>query len=171
MTPRLTLPELKFEKSYRDYIVELGDEERYPFPLDWDFDNFSQIVQKSKDFSEGHNIPDGFVPSTTFWLVEGDTLVGVSNLRHTLNAKIRREGGHIGLGIRPSFRGKGYGAKLLKLTLQQARHLGISEIQIHCHKDNVASVRMIQSVACRLDSEGISGSDGRLIQRYVTTDI
>jgi len=167
MAVQLIRPDLKFEKSYRGYIAELQNEERYPFPLDWEFETFSEIVQRCEELSEGKNIPEGFVPSTTFWLVEGDELVGVSNLRQCLNERIRLEGGHIGLGIRPSRRGNGYGAMLLGLTIKKAHEYGISEIHIHCHKENEASVRMIRSTGSVLDSEITTITSGQVIQRYV----
>ncbi len=167
MTVKLIRPNQNFEKSYREYIAELGNEERYPFPMDWEFEKFSDLVQRLEEFSEGKNIPEGFVPSTTYWLVEDDDLVGVSNLRHFLNDRIRAEGGNIGLGIRPSRRCNGYGVILLRLTIEKALERGITEIHVHCHKENEASVRMIKNSGCRLDSEINSNSGNQIIQRYV----
>src|SRR5699024_6384803 len=107
------------------YILELGDEERYPFPLDFDHSNFEELLSKLDKFRKGKDLPDGYVPASTFWLVDRDEILGVSNLRHFLNDRIRHAGGHIGLGIH-----------LLGLTLQQAYALGITEVHIHCHKVN-----------------------------------
>ena len=167
MTFRLTLPCPEFEQSYREYITELGEEERYPFPLDFEHDDFPALLQRLDEFSKGINLPDGYVPSSTFWLVEGSEIVGVSNLRHYLNEKIRQYGGHIGLGIRPSFRGRALGTLLMGLTIQEAHNRGIDEIHIHCHKDNGASARIIVNNNGALHSEIEAGQPAEIIQRYI----
>jgi hypothetical protein len=33
----LILPSVEYKDSYIQYIIELGDEERYPFPVDFDY--------------------------------------------------------------------------------------------------------------------------------------
>lgn len=162
---QLMLPDAAFETSYRHYIFELGSEERYPFPLDFDHRDFAALLARLDEFRNGINIPEGFVPSTTFWLVQEGELVGVSNLRHYLNDRIRHVGGHIGLGVRPSWRGKGLGTLLLELTLQQAQQLGITQVHVHCHKHNEPSARMIRANGGWLESE--IDADGELVQRYL----
>lgn len=164
---KLMLPNSKYELSYNEYIIELADEERYPFPLDFDHSDFQSMLEKLDDFSNGRDIPLGYVAATTYWLVEGGELVGVSNLRHYLNNRIKESGGHIGLGIRPSYRGQGLGAKLLQLTIEKAKERAIKEIHIHCHKNNEASSRMIKSVGAVLESEIHVNGGSEVVQRYV----
>nr|WP_228517635.1 GNAT family N-acetyltransferase [Aliidiomarina indica] len=144
--------------------MELGDEERYPFPLDFDHSDFDLLLEKLEKFSTGKDLPEGYVPASTFWLVDRGEILGVSNLRHHLNDRIQRAGGHIGLGIRPTQRGKGLGIHLLSLTLEKAFALGITQVHIHCHKHNEPSVRMILANGGRLESE--IEDDGEIIQRY-----
>ena len=79
------------------------------------------------------------MPNSTFWLVEGDQLIAVANLRHRLNRHLRQHGGHIGYGVRPSWRGRGNGTLLLRRTLEEARRRRIRRVLITCAKDNVAS--------------------------------
>lgn len=167
MNCQLVRPAAAYESSYRDYIRELGDEERYPFPLDYDHDDFPALLQRLDNLARGINLPAGFVPSSTFWLVRGDELVGVSNLRHCLNDRIREIGGHIGVGIRPSFRGRGLGTLLLGLTVAEARQRGISPIHIHCHKHNTASARMIVGNGGVLESEVLDAGFAEVVQRYI----
>ena len=163
----LVPPTPALEASYRGYIDELGDEERYPFPLDFDHADFRALLQRVDDLARGVRVPEGFVPSSTFWLVEDGALVGVSNLRHTLNERIRHCGGHIGLGIRPSFRGRGLGNTLMRLSIAQARARGIDELHIHCHKHNQASARMIIANGGRLHSEVAVGEPAEVVQRFI----
>ena len=164
-TLALIEPCADFEASYRTYIAELGDEVRYPFPLDFDHNDFAWLLRRLREFRDGVDLPDEFVPSTTYWLVDGTELLGVSSLRLELNARLRERGGHIGLGIRPSQRGRGLGRLLLKLTLAEARKHGIAQIHIHCHKHNTASARLIIANGGALDSE--VKYDDECVQRYV----
>ncbi|AKC85484.1 GNAT family N-acetyltransferase [Pseudoxanthomonas suwonensis] len=167
MTATLVLPGRGYERSYRGYILELGDEERYPFPLDFEYRDFAALLRRLDEFANGIDIPEGFVPSSTYWLVEGGEIVGVSNLRHRLNERIRQCGGHIGLGIRPSRRGRGFGNALMALTIREARKRGIEDVHIHCHKGNEASARMIVRNGGVLDSEIEDGEPAGIVQRYV----
>jgi predicted acetyltransferase len=166
VTVALILPSLEYASSYDEYVRELGDEERYPFPLDYEHGDFAALLQRLEDLANGVNVPTGFVPSTTYWLVQGSELIGVSNLRHYLNDRIRHHGGHIGLGIRPSHRGRGFGNVLLALTIHEARKRGISDIHIHCHKGNIASAKMIARNGGVFDSEGVVEGSPEIVQRY-----
>ena len=105
------------------------------------------------------------MPSTTFFLMDGDELIGVSNLRHYLSDLIREHGGHIGLGVRPSLRGLGIGNQLMALTIAEALKIGIDEIHIHCLAGNMASASAIRRNGGLLDSETIQ--EGQQIQRYI----
>ncbi|GAA0817893.1 GNAT family N-acetyltransferase [Colwellia asteriadis] len=166
---KLIIPNQQYQKSYNDYIRELGDEERYPFPLDFDHRDFPALLEKNNNFAQGKNIPEHMVPSTTLWLVDSNELVGVTNLRHYLNQQIAHCGGHIGLGIRPSYRGKGLGHLLMKLSIEQLFARGVGTIHIHCYKNNSASARTILSNNGILDSEITEG--GQIIQRYLVQTI
>lgn len=162
---QLILPDSAYEESYKEYIQELGDEERHPFPLDFDNSDFPALLTKLDNFRNDIDLPEGLVPATTYWLVEDNELIGVSNLRHYLNDWLRHAGGHIGIGIRPSYRGRGLGSLLLRLSIEKAIELGIRQVYIYCHKDNEPSARMIRANGGELQSE--SEDDGEIIQRYV----
>ncbi len=84
-----------------------------------------------------------------------------------MNEEIHRCGGHIGLGIRPSQRGRGLGAELMSLTIMEAWKRGIDEVHIHCHKSNSASAKIIESNGGVLHSEIEDGDSTRIIQRFV----
>lgn len=65
--------------------------------------------------------------------------MGAVNIRHRLNEKLLNSGGHIGYGIRPSERRKGYASVLLALTLEITRDMGLNKVLLVCDKGNVAS--------------------------------
>ncbi len=162
---QLVQPSAQFELSYRKYIEELGNEERYPFPMDFPHEDFPALLTKLRNFELGIDLPEGFIASSTYWLVEGNELVGVSNLRHELTPSLRHAGGHIGLGIRPSCRGKGLGKLLLAQTLIKAREKGITDVHIHCYKGNGPSAGMIIANGGTLHSELVDGKD--TVLRYI----
>ena len=163
----LTKPTVGYEKSYRSYIKELGNAERYPFTLDFDFDDFSELVVRLNNCSLGIDLPDGGVPHTTFWLVEDEEIVGVSSLRHRMTDQLKRLGGHIGFGVRPSAQGRGVAKELLRRTLHEAGLLGIREALVICLKDNVASSSVIKANGGWLESEYTVPEYSGLLQRYV----
>ncbi len=163
----LIRPIVEYENSYRSYIRELGDSERYPFTLDFEFDDFPALVSRLNNCSLGIDLPDGWVPHTTFWLVENGEIVGVSSLRHRMTDRLKRLGGHIGFGVRPSAQGRGVAKELLRQTLSEAGHLGISEVLVICLKDNVASASVIRANGGRLESEYSVPEYSGLLQRYV----
>lgn len=105
------------------------------------------------------------VNSSTFWLIRDmSRVVGAVNVRHRLNKYLAEIGGHIGYGIRPSERRKGYATEILKQALIKGRELGISEALVTCDKDNIGSAKTILKNGGVLDSETIV--NGIEIQRY-----
>jgi predicted acetyltransferase len=165
----LALPSIEYKDSYLEYIKELGNEERYPFPMDFDYSNFEALLEKIEQFSKGLNLPAGYVPSSTFWLVDSREIIGVTNIRHYLNSEIEHCGGHIGLGIRPAYRGKGLGGYLMKLSIEKLKGMGVNSVHIHCYKENIASSKAIRSSGGVLASE--LPLQNRVVQRYVVTTI
>ena len=54
-------------------------------------------------------------------------------------------GGNIGVGVRPSERGKGYAEKITMLGLSFCKTIGLQRVMFACFADNIASKRTIQS--------------------------
>lgn len=74
--------------------------------------------------------PDGRVPDTTLFCLDKDRniFVGAVNIRHYLNEGLLLTGGHIGDGIRPSERRKGYATAMIALALEECKKLGIYRV-------------------------------------------
>lgn len=94
------------------------------------------------------------------------TILGVAKVRHTLTPALEDVGGHIGYAIRPSERGKGYGTRILALTLERARDLGLSHVLLTCDTANTRSARVILRNGGVLTSEGYSPRTGARVSRY-----
>lgn len=73
-------------------------------------------------------------------------------------------GGHIGDGVRPSERRKGYATEIIRLALQECKKLGLDRVLITCHKDNIGSVKSIVKNGGILENEVLEG--GKPLQRY-----
>lgn len=107
-----------------------------------------------------------YVLTTTLFLLDesSNCFIGAANIRHELNEALLHNVGHIGLGIRPSKRGNGYGAKLLELALSEAKKLGISRVLLVCNKENTASSSTIKKNGGVL--EDVREDRGTLVERY-----
>lgn len=107
-------------------------------------EEFKEYVQRREANSRGLQLPDGFVPSTVYILENEDgEYVGIFNFRHCLNDFLRNGPGHIGYGIGPKYRGRGYATEGLRLMLQIAeKEISEDEIFLSVHKDNPASLKV-----------------------------
>lgn len=103
-----------------------------------------KLLIQYENESRGIGLPEGWVPSSVFWLVNNNEYIGSGNIRHALTEPLKKFGGHIGYEIRPSKWGQGYGTLQLKLLLVEAIKLGIKSALLTCSADNVASARVIE---------------------------
>jgi predicted acetyltransferase len=94
--------------------------------------------------SEDWPRPDGYVPCTTLWWVDGDQYVGRLAIRHRLTPRLRVAGGHIGYDVRPSARRRGHATAMLNRALPIAHALGIDPALLTCEPANVASRTIIE---------------------------
>jgi predicted acetyltransferase len=93
-------------------------------------------------FLENPDNPN-LVQCSTFFATMGSRIVGMLSIRHTLNDTLRKYGGHIGYGVRPSDRGKGYATEILKLGLEYCKNSALRKLSIMCRSENLASQRVI----------------------------
>ncbi len=162
-------PHAGLADSYRALVREFVErgEKLVPFTLSFPNEPFAEFLRKLEACARGEEIPEGFVPHTTFWLVrDGTEVVGVSNLRHRMTDKLMVDGGNIGYGVRPSARGRGLARVLLRETLERARRMGVREAWLTCAKTNQPSVRTILGCGGVLISEEFIESRGEVVQRY-----
>jgi len=112
-------------------------------------------------------VKPGWVVSSTFFGVrENDhRIVGMIDIRHTLNDFLREYGGHIGYGVRPSERNKGYATQLLNLGLAFCRNLKLDRVMLACEKNNTGSRRTIEKCGGILDREFVH-TDNKTVQIF-----
>ena len=102
--------------------------------------------------------------STYFGCVDG-SIVGMLQIRHELNDNLLNTGGHIGYGVRPSERRKGYASAMLDIALDRCKQLNIPKVLITCRKENIASAKTIIKGGGILENEFVK-EDGGVISRY-----
>ena len=109
---------------------------------------------------------DGKVPDTTLFCLDVDRniFVGAVNIRHYLTEEMLVNAGHIGDGIRPSERRKGYATAMIGLALEEAKKLGIDRVLMCCDKENIASAKSIVNNGGILENEVVV--NGVTEQRY-----
>ena len=95
--------------------------------------------------------PEGFVPATMLWAVDGDRWLGRVSVRHELNEHLVRFGGHVGYAVRPSARRRGIATILLRVGLGVLNGIGVGEVLILCAEDNEGSRRVIETVGGELE--------------------
>ena len=105
--------------------------------------NADEYIKGLRDAERGIGLPDGYVPSTSFWLMDDDNWVGAFAIRHRLTPHLEQEGGHIAGNISPKYRGKYSSFVGAKLCLEKARKLGLKRVLITCDERNIASYRAI----------------------------
>jgi predicted acetyltransferase len=156
----------EFEQMVQDYEKhgEIEYYEMYKSALD----DFNKYVENLIDNSRGIGLKEGWVPCSTFWLIDNTNhVLGVIRVRKELNSEfLRNIGGHIGYDIAPSDRRNGYGALILKIGLEKVKSMGINTVLITCKADNQASARIIEKNGGIFDSEILDSDSSKIFRRY-----
>jgi predicted acetyltransferase len=164
----LTPPDLSYAEPFRRYVEDCrraGDTRRVS-KYAAGTEDFPAYVESLRLAARGIDLPEDKVPYHTFWLIEAGEIAGIVRVRPQLTPKAERNDGHIGYDVAPSRRGKGYGTELLRLSLVEARKLGLSRVLITCATSNTGSRRVIEKCGGRLLGEVMDEDDDQPIYRF-----
>ena len=103
--------------------------------------NYKDWLMQVRNNSMASTVSKDWVVSSTFFAIrkiDGE-IIGMLDMRHTLNDFLRLYGGHIGFSVRPSERRKGYATQILKQGLEYAKTIGLEKVMLACYKNNAAS--------------------------------
>lgn len=160
---------VKLTKEYKEHLEEMMQEwtgvgeKIVPYAIRKnDYHNFDYYLDNLEITQE----TDGQVPDTTLFCLDMDRniFVGAVNIRHYLTEEMLVNAGHIGDGIRPTERKKGYATAMIALALKEAKKLGIHRVLMVCDKSNIGSAKSIINNGGILENE--VEINGIVEQRY-----
>lgn len=129
------------------------DNPKWNFAFEFDGSlSFEEYVRKLDGWQRGEGLPNGYVPSAYFVGVVAGVIVGRLSIRYRLNDLLARVGGHIGYGVIPSQRRRGYATEMLRQALPICARLGIEQALITCDVGNIGSRRVIEKCGGVLES-------------------
>lgn len=100
------------------------------------------LVSVSNNTSPETVNPTWVVTDTFFAVNEEGRIVGIIDLRHTLNDFLK-DFGNSGYSVRPTERRKGYATEMLRQVKEVAKQAGMTELHMATFQDNIASVKTI----------------------------
>lgn len=168
---RLVRPTARYEAGFREMLSAyraLGGEKFRDEYGDPDFD-IDAYVARLHMYSRGEFLPEHWVRTSTFWLVDGSKVLGTGRLRHSLNLRLMQDGGNIGYDIHPLHRGKGYGNEILRLMLLEAGKIGMARVLLTCDRDNTASRKIIGRHGGVFSGESLIKETGERMQKFWIT--
>lgn len=157
-------------EAYRNAFLECGDSmdgtgglNQFEHPEDW-----ISYLEKHRD---PLTVPNGRVPSSQFIFVreEDNKIVGMIDIRHSLNEYLETYGGHIGYSVAPGERRKGYASQMLKDALIKCRELGIKKVLITCTDNNEGSRKTILANGGIYESTVYEPEEKVSLERYWIT--
>ncbi|MCR5664173.1 MAG: GNAT family N-acetyltransferase [Oscillospiraceae bacterium] len=164
----LEQPSLRRREAIVDYLHEFvacGSEINGSGSLDKIFSGFSfeQALERCLRMEDpAYAASIDHCPGRTFLLIRAgdDRLIGTINVRWNLSETMLRWAGHIGYGIRPSERRKGYAKLQLYAGLKEAQKLGLERVMLGCSTDNPASEKTIRALGGVFERMGVDPQDG-----------
>ena len=154
----LTKPDLIHFKQYNDMMEEWNNSgtQVAPWFLDRPFyhiEDFAKFIKMLDDYENATNLDERFCSTTSYFVIdENDKLVGAASLRNYLTIEGYNTWGHIGYGVRPNERRKGYATHILKMVLEEAKNRKLYKVLIGCHTSNVGSSKVIENCGGMLEN-------------------
>ena len=168
----LAKPDLYFFDEYNEMMAEwqTSGTQIAPWFLDKPFDDledFAKFIQMLDDCERG-NLDKKFSSTTSYFVTdENGRLIGAASLRHYLTVDGYNTWGHIGYGVRPSERRKGYATRILKMVLAEAKEKKIQRALLGCHSSNIGSAKVIENCGGILENIVADPDDiNETIRRY-----
>ncbi len=122
-------------------------------------------VRRLERLRHGDDVPPDRVPATFLVAEVDETIVGRVSIRHALNDFLANFGGHIGYGVRPAYRRRGYADAMLRQALVVARGAGVGRVLLTCDDGNEASASIIERAGGMLEDIRVA-PDGIGKRRY-----
>ena len=167
----LVKPDIKYYEQYNEMMTEwcahgtsvspwfLGE----PFA---NIDEFADFVRKLDDCEKGI-LDKKFAPSSSYFVMnEEGRMIGATSLRHYLTVEGYHSWGHIGYGVRPGERRKGYAVRMMQMMLEKAKERNIYKVLIAAYDSNVGSWKTAEKCGGVLENIVFEEGDDKPIRRY-----
>ena len=106
-------------------------------------DSYEEWLKSVTDNTSADTVNPNWVVTDTFFAIdENENIIGIIDLRHTLNDFLK-DFGNSGYSVRPSKRRKGYATEMLRQLLLIAKQAGLEELHLSVERDNEPSVKTI----------------------------
>jgi predicted acetyltransferase len=123
-------------------------------------------LRRLSDDFHGRNLKNDRVLHTMLYGFLEGVIVGRCSVRHELNDHLREWGGHIGYGVAPPFRKRGFGKQLFQAGREHLKSLGKDKAFLVCEKRNEASRKLIEGAGGVLQDEVIDPADQEVVLRF-----
>ena len=157
--PELVAPDVRYQRSFLEAAEEIlwsSDDDHYAglsvFPTvdDYPGEEFALDELRSADDVRASSLrrlrataddatwfPEGIVPSTVLWWVDGDTYLGRLAIRHSLTPGCATSAATSGTSCGPAARGHGHATAMLGRRAAHRRRLGIDPALVTCDDTNL----------------------------------
>ena len=167
----LAKPDLTFFEQYNDMMEEWVDSHTQIAPWFLDrpiatIEEFAELIRMLDNCEHGI-VDKRFATTSSYFVIdENGKLVGATSLRHYLTVEGYQTWGHIGYGVRPSERRKGYAVQMLKMMLELAQEKKIYKVLIGVHDGNIGSWKTVEKCGGVLENTVLVLNDEEPIRRY-----
>jgi predicted acetyltransferase len=104
--------------------------------------------------------------SLNYLALDNNKLIGFLSIRYDLPQSLVDIYGHIGYGVRPTERRKGYAKEMLKSALPFCREINLENVLITCIDDNIGSEKTIIANGGIYDSTVYEPDEKVNLKRY-----